>query len=79
MRRSAASVPTNIAEGCGREGRPEYVRFLRIAAGPAAEIDYQLLLAQDLGFLQNDAFASLNSISRELAKVLGALIASLSK
>ncbi len=48
LRRAAASIPTNIAEGCGREGERELARFMTIAAGSASEAEYQLLLASDL-------------------------------
>ena len=50
MRRSAASIPSNIAEGAGRGGPRELRRYLSIAAGSASELDYQLLLATELGF-----------------------------
>ncbi|MCA9903014.1 MAG: four helix bundle protein [Anaerolineae bacterium] len=52
MRRSGASIPTNIAEGCGRDGDAELARFMHIAAGSASELEYQCLLARDLGFLE---------------------------
>jgi four helix bundle protein len=48
IRRSVASVPTNIAEGCGRESNLEFKRFLIIAYSSSNELDYQLLLARDL-------------------------------
>jgi len=50
MRRSAASIPTNIAEGCGRGSDDDFRRFLQIAMGSASELKYQLLLAHDLGY-----------------------------
>ena len=51
IRRSCVSIPTNIAEGCGRDGDAELAGFLQIAMGSASELEYQLLLARDLGFL----------------------------
>jgi len=50
-RRSAASVPANIAEGWGRRGNSEFHRFLQIAMGSASELEYHILLSRDLEFL----------------------------
>ncbi len=50
IRRSCASIPANIAEGCGRKGDAEFARFLQIALGSASELEYHSLLARDLGF-----------------------------
>src|SRR5205809_7492941 len=52
IRRAASSIPSNIAEGCGREGDPELARFCIIARGSAAEREYQLLLARDFKLLE---------------------------
>jgi four helix bundle protein len=49
LRRAAASVPTNIAEGSKRETRADYARFLNLAEGSLAEIQYLLILSSDLG------------------------------
>lgn len=53
IRRSCASIPANIAEGCGREGDAELARFLQIAMGSASELEYHLLLTRDLDFLNS--------------------------
>jgi len=74
VRRSAASVPTNIAEGCGRNGSGELLRFLDIAMGSACETEYQLLLARELGYIDpilSDCFAERVG---EVKRMLGALI-----
>jgi hypothetical protein len=55
LRKSALSVASNIAEGCGREGERELARFLRTAAGSASETEYPLLLARDLRYLAPEA------------------------
>ncbi len=71
LRRSAASVPANIAEGCGRNGDAELARLLSIAKGSASELDYLLLLAHDLGYLKTPRYeyltAEVHGISRMLA------------
>ena len=52
LRRSAASIPANIVEGCGRDTNAEFARFLYIALGSANELEYHLLLARDLDYLE---------------------------
>jgi four helix bundle protein len=74
MRRSSSSVPTNVAEGCGRDSDPEFKRFLQIAFGSTSELDYQLILALDLGFLSTDVQAELKAKLIEVQKMLAALI-----
>ena len=51
LRRSALSIPANIAEGCGKNSRKETVRFMQIAAGSVTETESHLLLATDLGYI----------------------------
>lgn len=53
IRRSAVSIPSNIAEDSARKGDKEFIHFLYIALGSTAELETQLLLASDLGYLSN--------------------------
>ena len=70
IRRASASIPANIAEGCGRETERELARFMCIAAGSASELEYHLLLARDLGFLSSAAYAVLNTNVTEIKRML---------
>ncbi|MHA7864748.1 four helix bundle protein [Flagellimonas marinaquae] len=73
MNRASVSIPTNIAEGCGRETQKEFIRFLYIASGSAHELDYLLLLASELGYIESET--SRNIISEiDEKKILAALI-----
>jgi four helix bundle protein len=74
MRRSAFSVPANIAEGCGRGGSAELARFLLISVGSASELEYHLLLAKDLELLDWEAYAALNNEVSEIKRMLASLI-----
>jgi four helix bundle protein len=74
MRRSAASIPANIAEGCGRRSDGEMARFLQIARGSASEIEYHIFLARELHYLNEDKFRELRSTADELQRMLTALI-----
>jgi len=77
LRRAAVSVVSNIAEGAGRQSDRELARFLRIARGSACEVECQLLLSRDLGFLQPDSWVGLDSDCREVSKMLNGLICSI--
>lgn len=76
-RRAATSIPTNIAEGCGRDTDKELAYFLRVAAGSSSELEYLFLAAKDLGYLPNDTYAALNEQTNEVKKMLNGFIKSL--
>lgn len=72
VRRAAVSIGSNIAEGCGRNAGADFARFLQIAMGSASEVEYQLLLAHDLGYLDN--YSELEADITEVKRVLASLI-----
>ena len=74
MRRAASSIPSNIAEGCGREGDAELARFCIIARGSASELEYQLLLARDLALLQPRDYEELSQQTVEIKRKLTLLV-----
>jgi len=79
IRRAAASVPTNIAEGCGRNTDNELARFMEIASGSASELDYLLLLAMDIGLLAKDSHGQLLAELTEIRKMLTTFIRTVRK
>jgi four helix bundle protein len=70
IRRACASIPANIAEGCGKDGDADFARFLQISRGSASELEYHLLLARDLGFLSSDDYQRLSKETNELKQML---------
>ena len=79
LRRAAVSIPSNIAEGYGRGGRQDYVRFLKTARGSLYELQTQLLLAQDFGYLSEQQVAAVMQHAAQCSQVLHGLIRSLVK
>ncbi len=79
IRRSSASVPTNIAEGCGRSGDAELARFMQISMGSASELEYQLLLAHDLNYLDDELYIQLHENVTEVKRMLTSFIQTLRK
>jgi four helix bundle protein len=77
LRKTALSIPSNIAEGCGRQTDRDLGRFLSIAAGSASELDYQLLLAHDLSYLPLDAYRALVEQVAEVRRMLYRFLQSL--
>ena len=74
IRRCAVSVPSNIVEGCGRGSNPELVKFLHYALGSANELEYQLVLSRDLGYVSAEAHVPLAASVLEIKRMLAALI-----
>jgi four helix bundle protein len=74
MRRASVSIGSNISEGCGRASSPDLAHFLQMAMGSTSEIDYQLLLARDLGYLPAEDYSPLSASAAEVMKMLAALI-----
>ncbi|MCL4511949.1 MAG: four helix bundle protein [Bacteroidetes bacterium] len=74
IRRSSASIPANIAEGCGRSGKVELARFLQISFGSASELEYHVLLAKDLNLLQKNEYQLLTDNIVEIKRMIATLI-----
>jgi len=74
MRRSVVSIPSNIAEGFMRRHSKEYKQFLYIALGSLAELETQILLSGELGFLKKEVNEGLNAYINELNKMITGLI-----
>ena len=74
MRRSCASIPANIAEGCGRDGDADLARFLRIALGSASELEYHLILAHDLDLLNSSDYERLMKEVTEAKRMLTSFV-----
>jgi four helix bundle protein len=74
IRRSSVSIPSNIAEGCGRGSGADVKRFFQMGFGSACELEYQLILAHDLKFLDDIQYTKLNPQLVEVKKMLASLI-----
>ena len=74
MKRASSSIPTNIAEGCGRSSDKDFCRFLYISFGSANELEYQILLSIDLNFIDSEKGQKLLAQIEEIKKMLNGLI-----
>ena len=79
LRKTVISIPSNIAEGYGRESTKEYIRFLYIAYGSYCELETKLLLSIDLGYINEEDKEKIKSLGGEVERMLKGLIKSLKK
>lgn len=73
IRRSAVSVPSNFAEGFGRKGNKEFIRFIRIAIGSLYECQTQIEIAKNVNYLKESDFQFLSQASKEIEALLRGL------
>jgi four helix bundle protein len=73
IRRASSSIMSNIAEGFDRGGNKEFIQFLSIAKGSASEVKSHLYVALDQGYIEEDLFKRLHSLSDEIVRMIGAL------
>ena len=74
LRHCSASIPANIAEGCGRSGDAELGRFMLISMGSASELEYHLLLARDLDYLNSQQYQDLSQRTQQIKRMLSTFI-----
>ncbi|MBN9337657.1 MAG: four helix bundle protein [Chryseobacterium sp.] len=77
LRRASVSIPSNIAEGNTRRSKADYVQFLRIARGSCSEVETQIIISKNLGFIDENSFEELSFNIIEISKMLSGLINSL--
>ena len=79
MKRAAISIPSNIAEGYGRNYSQNYIQFLRIARGSLLELETQLIISKELKLIGNKLYQKVQGLITEENKMLNAFIKSISK
>ena len=79
IRRAAVSIMSNIAEGFGRGGNREFIQFLSMAKGSVSEVQAQLYIALDTGYITKDQFQQLYSLSQTTGNLIGGFIRHLTK
>lgn len=79
LRRAAISIPSNIAEGSGRKSSKEFIQFLYIALGSAMEVETQIIISTNLGYLKTDEQQKLCDATNNIGKMINGLITYLKK
>jgi len=79
IRRCAVSIPSNIAEGYARNSTDDYVRFLKISCGSLFELQTQIEISFNLGFIQKESFNKIYAMSREIERMLSSLISKINQ
>lgn len=79
LRRAAASIGANLAEGCGRQTDNEMARFLKITLGSASELDYHLLLSRDLGWLKGEDYEYAEKELTRIRKMLRSFLVAIER
>ena len=74
LRRASVSISSNIAEGYGRRSHKEYLQFYSIAYGSALEVETQIIISKELGFVSQAEFEIVNSILTEVIKMLYVMV-----
>jgi four helix bundle protein len=77
INRSAVSIPSNIAEGAGRNSNKEFIQFIGVATGSLYELETQLIIAEQIGYLKDEEFQLLLELIKEIGNMLFALKKSL--
>ena len=77
IRRAGTSIPTNIAEGCGRGTDADFKRFLQISFGSTSEVEYLIILCRDLNYISIEQYETLHPKTEEVKKMLATLIVKL--
>jgi four helix bundle protein len=79
LRRATASIPTNIAEGCGKFSQSDFANYLQIALASSNEVEYLALLSHDLGYLKDDQHEKMNLHVNEVRAMLIGLVTKVRK
>ena len=79
LQRAVVSVSSNIAEGCAKPSEADFAKFLDTALGSAFEVETQLLIAKNVGYITNEMYVQLQDINIDIQKQLSGLISSVRK